>query len=167
MRGACVELLGKADSWVAKRAAFATKALWVVRDADDDKRVWPAGRYVPQTRENPKDSVLSWCQGEESVDGEDIVIFLTTGINHIPRPEVSFTLSLAPFFTNIPMKDFPVMPKEELSIQLRPVHFFDMNPALDVPATRDPNSVLAFTGAHSTDIAADTIPTGSTGVCCS
>ncbi len=59
------------------------------------------------------------------------------------------------------------MPKEELSIQLRPVHFFDMNPALDVPATKDPNSVLAFTDAHSTDMAADAIPTGSTGACCS
>jgi primary-amine oxidase len=92
VRGACTELLAKADSWAAKRAAFATKALWVARDADDDKRVWPAGRYVPQTQENPKDSVLSWCQGNESVDGEDIVIFLTTGINHIPRPEVWFPL---------------------------------------------------------------------------
>ena len=90
VRGACVELLAKADSWAAKRAAFATKALWVVRAADDDKRVWPAGRYVPQTQESPKDSVLSWCQGNESVDEEDIVIFLTTGINHIPRPEVRF-----------------------------------------------------------------------------
>jgi hypothetical protein len=58
------------------------------------------------------------------------------------------------------------MPKEELSIQLRPVHFFDVNPALDVPATTDSRSVLAFTDAHSTDVAADTIPTGSTGVCC-
>lgn len=88
VRGACVELLAKSDSWAAKRAAFTTKALWVARDVDDDKRVWPAGRYVPQTQENPEDSVLSWCQGDESVDGEDIVVFLTTGINHIPRPEV-------------------------------------------------------------------------------
>jgi len=59
------------------------------------------------------------------------------------------------------------MPKEELSIQLRPVHFFDVNPALDVPATKDPRSVLAFQDAHSTDVAAGTIPTGSTGACCS
>jgi primary-amine oxidase len=100
VRGACVELLAKSDSWAAKRAAFATKALWVARDADDDKRVWPAGRYVPQTQENPKDSVLSWCQGNESVDGEDIVVFLTTGINHIPRPEVQVSPRPGFFFTN-------------------------------------------------------------------
>lgn len=59
------------------------------------------------------------------------------------------------------------MPKEELSIQLRPVHFFDMNPALDVPAAKDPKSVLAFKDTHSGDVAVDTIPVGTTGACCS
>lgn len=166
MRGACIELLAKSDSWAAKRAAFATKALWVARDADDDKRVWPAGRYVPQTQENPKDSVLSWCHGEQSVDGEDIVVFLTTGINHIPRPEVRCPLGLAFLSTNFPIKDFPVMPKEELSIQLRPVHFFDVNPSLDVPAVRDSRSIMVFGNAQSTDMDADTTTAGTTGVCC-
>jgi len=59
------------------------------------------------------------------------------------------------------------MPKEELSIQLRPVHFFNMNPALDVPAANDSRSVLAFEDTHSADVAADTIPVGTTGACCS
>jgi len=59
------------------------------------------------------------------------------------------------------------MPKEELSIQFRPVHFFDVNPALDVPAAKDSKSVLVFKDAHSTDVATDTILPGTTGACCS
>jgi primary-amine oxidase len=38
------------------------------------------------------------------------------GINHVPRIE-----------------DFPVMPCEILKVSLKPVNFFDKNPALDVP----------------------------------
>lgn len=48
MRGAAVKLLAKPDSWVARRAVFTTKALWVVKD-DEGKRIYPAGKYVPQT----------------------------------------------------------------------------------------------------------------------
>jgi primary-amine oxidase len=38
--------------------------------------------------------------------------------HHIPRPE-----------------DWPVMPAGYISFMLKPVGFFDRNPALDVPAT--------------------------------
>jgi hypothetical protein len=41
-----------------------------------------------------------------------------------------------------------------------------VNPALDVPATKDSKSVLAFGDMHSADVAADTIPPGTTGACC-
>jgi primary-amine oxidase len=48
LRGAATQLLAKPDSWVARRAVFATKALWVVRE-DEGNRMFPAGKYVPQT----------------------------------------------------------------------------------------------------------------------
>jgi len=85
--GASKELLAKEDSWIANRAWFSTKSLWVVRDEEDKPRMWPAGKYVPQTRSNPKDSVAFWCKGEESLEDQDLVLFLTMGINHIPHPE--------------------------------------------------------------------------------
>lgn len=48
VRGAALKLMAKPDSWIARRAMFATKALWIVRD-DEGKRLFPAGKYVPQT----------------------------------------------------------------------------------------------------------------------
>jgi len=47
MKGASVKLMAKPDSWVAKRAVFATKDLWVVRN--EERREFPAGKYLPQT----------------------------------------------------------------------------------------------------------------------
>lgn len=48
MKGAAARLLAKPDSWIARRAMFANKALWVVKD-EEGKRLFPAGKYVPQT----------------------------------------------------------------------------------------------------------------------
>ena len=87
LRGAAVTLMAKEDSWIGRRAKFATKNLWVVKDDEEDPRMWPAGKYVPQTREHPQDSVGYWCSGTDSLENEDIVLFLTMGINHIPHPE--------------------------------------------------------------------------------
>lgn len=108
MKGSTVEMLAKEDSWASRRAGFARKALWVVRDRESgdgegEERNFPAGKYVPQTRGGPEDSVSRWAMEEKSIDGEDILVFATigerggiscfsrltgrTGINHIPRPE--------------------------------------------------------------------------------
>ncbi|KAG8834242.1 hypothetical protein FRC17_009318 [Serendipita sp. 399] len=122
-RGVCTELMAKPDSWVARRAKFATKSLWVVKDDDANPRMWPAGKYVPQTRDHPADSVGNWCSGDESLEDQDLVLFLTMGINHIPHPE-----------------QWPVMPVEKLEVTLKPINFFDQNPALDVPSRPDPKS---------------------------
>lgn len=44
--------------------------------------------------------MLSWTEGpEESLEAQDVVLFLTVGLNHIPRPE-----------------DWPVMPMEHLKV---------------------------------------------------
>lgn len=45
-----------------------------------------------------------------------MVVWVQFGINHVPRIE-----------------DFPVMPVEIIKVSLKPVNFFDKNPALDVP----------------------------------
>ena len=57
-----------------------------------------------------------WVQADRSVDGEDIVVWHTFGTTHFPRPE-----------------DWPVMPVDYTGFTLKPVGFFDRNPALDVP----------------------------------
>lgn len=80
-RGFAGTLLSRPDSWVSTRAGFATKSLWVVKDVENSfgGRMWPAGRYVPQTRSAPEDSVENWAQGEDNIENEDIVLFATLG----------------------------------------------------------------------------------------
>ncbi|KAG8683047.1 hypothetical protein FRC08_014556 [Ceratobasidium sp. 394] len=116
-------------SWIRQRAAFGGKALWVVPEDETvlGGRRWPAGRHVPQSRGQPKDSVAEWASLEDSVENTDILLFLTVGTNHIPRPE-----------------DWPVMPVEHVRVIFKPIGFFTANPSLDVKAPADERSRNAF-----------------------
>ena len=55
-------------------------------------------------------------RANRSIDNTDVVLWYVFGIHHITRPE-----------------DWPVMPVDTVSFWLKPVGFFDRNPALDVP----------------------------------
>ncbi|KAJ7104589.1 copper amine oxidase [Mycena crocata] len=134
VKGAAVQLMTRHDGWVGRRATFAKKPMWVCRDVEGDKggRMWPAGKYVPQTRDAPADSIGNWVKGEQNIENEDILVYLTVGVTHIPRPE-----------------DWPVMPVEHLNIVLKPSSFFAVNPSMDVPGVRDPHSVPAFASTAS------------------
>lgn len=82
IKGGVIPLLAKEGSWVAQRAKFASKSLWVVKEKENEKgteRMWPAGKYVPQSRGEVKDSIGKWVEGKASVDNEDILLFITVG----------------------------------------------------------------------------------------
>ena len=105
-------LLADPSSSIAKRAAFATKHLWVTQY--DPSERYPAGQYVNQ---HPGDAGLpSFVAQDRDLDGADIVVWHTFGLTHFPRPE-----------------DWPVMPVDYAGFKLKPVGFFDRNPALNVP----------------------------------
>jgi primary-amine oxidase len=107
-------LLADESSSIARRATFATRHLWVTR-YDADER-YPAGNHVNQ---HPGGAGLpAFVADDESIDGEDIVLWHTFGSTHFPRVE-----------------DWPVMPVDRCGFALRPAGFFDRNPTLDVPAT--------------------------------
>ena len=53
---------------------------------------------------------------DRKIDNEDVVVWHTFGVTHVPRPE-----------------DWPVMPVEMVGFILKPAGFFDVNPALDLP----------------------------------
>ncbi|KAF8910178.1 peroxisomal copper amine oxidase [Gymnopilus junonius] len=131
VKGGATPMMAKLDSWTAKRASFLTNTVWVVKDEEAEgsgtTRMWPSGKYVPQTKSEPEDSVGAWVKGEKEVEDEDILVFVTVGTTHIPRPE-----------------DWPVMPVEHLTVAFKPNSFFKANPSMDVPGTRDPRSVPAF-----------------------
>ena len=86
VKGAVAPLLTNPDGWVGMRAPFAKKSLWVVKDVEIGEkkggttRMWPSGKYVPQTRKEPEDSIGKWVyEGEGRIEDEDIIIFLTIG----------------------------------------------------------------------------------------
>lgn len=120
-------LLPKEGSLVWKRAGFARHAVHVTKYSDD--QLYPAGRHVPQTSGEPSRGLPEWIgDGSESVDDEDIVLWHTFGVTHIPAPE-----------------DFPVMPAEPITLLLRPRNFFASNPVMDVPPSyaSTPSQILA------------------------
>ncbi|OOL31508.1 tyramine oxidase [Rhodococcus rhodochrous] len=106
-------LLADPSSSIAARAAFATKHLWVTQY--DPAQRYPAGDFVNQ---HPGQAGLpTFVAGNRNIEGEDLVLWHTFGLTHFPRPE-----------------DWPVMPVDYAGFTLKPVGFFDRNPALDVPA---------------------------------
>ncbi|WP_285040227.1 primary-amine oxidase [Plantibacter sp. LMC-P-059a] len=107
-------LLAADDSSIAKRAAFATKHLWVSRFEPGE--LWAAGPLVNQ---HPGGSGIGrYVQGDRDIDGTDIVVWHTFGLTHFPR-----------------LEDWPIMPVDYAGFTLKPHGFFDRNPTLDVPAS--------------------------------
>jgi primary-amine oxidase len=105
-------LLASPESSVGRRAAFATRNLWVTPYQSDERRA--AGDYPNQHAGG--DGLPRWTAADRPIAGTDVVVWHTFGVTHIPRPE-----------------DWPVMPVESTGFLLAPVGFFDRNPALDVP----------------------------------
>ncbi len=105
------------DAAITARATFATKQLWVTPAHPDEQR--PAGDFPNQ---HPGGAGLpAWTAADRPVADTDIVLWHTVGTTHFCRPE-----------------DFPVMPVEYAGFTLKPVGFFDRNPAIDLaPADGD------------------------------
>ncbi|EWC46648.1 hypothetical protein DRE_04135 [Drechslerella stenobrocha 248] len=124
------KLLATEGSWHFKRAEFADKAVYVTKYKDWE--LFAAGDYTNQSRGGH--GIREWCKRGSKFDteqGDDVVVWVQFGINHIPRIE-----------------DFPVMPVESVKVHMKPVNFFDKNPALDLPpSTQEINkSVLVAVG---------------------
>jgi primary-amine oxidase len=100
------------DSQVRKRTGFMDAHLWVT--PYDPNEIYAAGFYANQNR--GEDTVAQWVRKNRSIENQDVVLWYTMGITHIPRPE-----------------DWPIMPVHHAGFQLMPEGFFDRNPALDVP----------------------------------
>lgn len=108
-------LLADPESSIAKRAAFATKDLWVTRHDEDER--YPSGDFVNQHAGGA--GLPSYVARDRDIDGQDIVVWHTFGLTHFPRPE-----------------DWPIMPVDTVGFKLRPEGFFDRSPVLDVPPSK-------------------------------
>ncbi|GAB1312465.1 hypothetical protein MFIFM68171_02675 [Madurella fahalii] len=123
-------LLAHPSSFHAKRSEFGAHAVWVTRYRDDE--MFPSGNFTMQSAGG--EGIASWIAqrrreggSQSEVRDQDIVVWHTFGSTHNPRAE-----------------DWPVMPCEKMVVGLKPVNFFERNPALDVAmSTQDRNlSVL-------------------------
>jgi primary-amine oxidase len=105
-------LLAQPGSSVAKRAEFATRHLWVTRY--DAAERYAAGAYPNQHAGGA--GLPAFQRADRDLVEQDVVVWHTFGSTHLPRTE-----------------DWPVMPVERVGFMLKPVNFFDRNPALDLP----------------------------------
>ncbi len=110
--GSTPTLLADPTSSVGRRAAFATRNLWVTPYDPAQRRA--AGDHPNQS--SGTDGLGAWTAAGRSLEDTDVVVWYTFGVTHVPRPE-----------------DWPVMPVEYAGFHLVPFGFFDRNPALDVP----------------------------------
>ena len=101
-----------ATSQVRKRAGFIGHQFWVTRYHDGE--MYAAGVYPNQSLGGA--GLTSWVANNESLSNQDVVVWYTLGITHIPRPE-----------------EWPVMPSTHVGFKMIPANFFSRNPALDVP----------------------------------
>ena len=72
------------------------------------------GNYPNQSQSDT--GLLKYTEQDRAIVDQDIVLWYTFGVTHIPRQE-----------------DFPVMPVVIAGFSLKPNGFFDINPANDIP----------------------------------
>lgn len=114
-------LLADPESIVAKRAAFAGHHVWVTRYKDGE--LYAAGAFTNQSQKEVG-GVADAIARNDVVENSDVVVWTVFGFTHNPRVE-----------------DWPVMPVEKHELRLKPVDFFDRNPAIDVPSIANQDSV--------------------------
>ncbi len=114
--GACFPAMMDPGSPVLRRAQAIGHTLWVTPYEPDER--WPCGEFPVQSVEDA--GLPAWTAANRPIENTDVVLWYVFGLHHMTRPE-----------------EWPVMPVDTVSFQLKPVGFFDRNPALDVPPADD------------------------------
>jgi primary-amine oxidase len=97
------------------RAGFVGHELWVTPYNRDE--MYAAGE-VPSHDSTPQ-GLVRWTAANRLVDQQDVVLWYTLGVTHLPRTE-----------------DWPLMPTYTVGFRLVPAGFFSHDPALDVDVRR-------------------------------
>jgi primary-amine oxidase len=104
--------MAQPESAIRSRARMLDHHLWVTPYRREER--YPAGEYPNQS--SPGQGLPAWTAADRPLAASDVVLWYIFGAHHVPR-----------------LEDWPVMPVARIGFQLRPVGFFDANPALDVP----------------------------------
>jgi primary-amine oxidase len=95
-----------------QRGEFATHHFWATRYKA--KELYAAGDYPNQGKN--EQGLPQYIADNESLDNEDLVVWYTYGVTHIPRPE-----------------EWPIMTVHPAGFKIMSWGFFDQNPVLNVP----------------------------------
>jgi primary-amine oxidase len=112
MPGATAKSLLAPDDPPQKLGAFSEHQFWVTPYNETER--YASGTYPNSSKGD--DGLAVWTQADRSIANTDIVGWYTLGFHHITRAE-----------------DWPVMPTMWHSFTIRPFHFFQSNPVLDLP----------------------------------
>jgi primary-amine oxidase len=112
MPGATAKSLMSPDDPTQQIGSFSEHQFYVTPYNANER--YASGVYV--TSSAAKDGLTDWVKANRSIANTDIVGWYTLGFHHITRAE-----------------DWPVMPAMWHSFLIRPFHFFDRNPVLDLP----------------------------------
>lgn len=102
----------KPTSSVMERSGFVQNNFWVTPYDDDEK--FAAGDY-PNLNDDTT-GLPEWTEDDRSLVDEDLVVWYTQGVNHVPSAE-----------------DWPVLSAEIASFSLEPEGFFDGNQSISLP----------------------------------
>ncbi len=111
MPGENVAFMPHPESSVGQRAGFCYNHLWVTKY--DAAELYASGAYPNQ---HPGGAGLpAYIADDASVENTDVVVWYTFGAHHVVRAE-----------------DWPVMPAAYIGFMLKPVGFFNRNPAINL-----------------------------------
>jgi primary-amine oxidase len=109
MPGANSRPYAQENGFLRTRAGFVNAHVWVTPYHPDEE--YAAGAYLNQTA--PNRGLTQWTQANRSIENQDIVVWYSLGITHVPRPE-----------------EWPLMPVHRAGFKLVPIGFFEHNPAM-------------------------------------
>ncbi|KAK5725609.1 hypothetical protein LTR15_003799 [Elasticomyces elasticus] len=121
------KIISDTESFNHKRAEFSDRNIYAVKYRENE--LYAGGKYTNQSRGGT--GVRSWANRKDNIVDEDLVVFVQFGINHVSTL-ASAVIPVADQLQIPRIEDFPVMPCEIIKVALKPVNFFERNPAIDV-----------------------------------